>query len=68
MNTNRKILEQLKNSIETQISKSLRDKCREFNGTDEELKDFFEEIYNKGLDEISSFVKAMVDPKFTRKY
>ncbi len=67
VNPNRKILEFLKTASESQLSERLRKKCEEFRGSDVELKAFFVELYNS-CHESSSFIKAVVDPKFTSKY
>lgn len=66
-NTNRMILDQLISVPDSQLSLRLRTKCKDFNGTDEELVDLFEEIYNSCC-ESSSFIKQVVNPEFTRKH
>ncbi|KKL93495.1 hypothetical protein LCGC14_1874160 [marine sediment metagenome] len=64
---NRKLLEGLIGAPDSQLSERLRKKCEDFNGTDKELIELFEEIYNS-CHESSSIVKATVNPEFTRGY
>ena len=64
---NRKLLEGLIGAPDSQLSERLRKKCEDFNGTNKELIELFEEIYNS-CHESSSIVKATVNPEFTRGY
>ena len=67
MNKARQILELLKTAPESQLSERFRVKCEEFDGTDADLLNLFNEIYH-GCCEASEFVKQLVNPKYTSKY
>ncbi len=62
------ILEQLKTAPDGQMDKHWLNRCRDFKGTEEELMELFEEIYNTNDFETSKFVRTMVDPQYTRRY
>ncbi len=68
MSFNRKILKKLIEAPDSQMSKEWRQICRDFNGSDDELKALFKRIYEEGCCGISSFIKQVVNPEFTSKY
>lgn len=63
-----KILKLLKTAPGTQIDEHWMKKINEFSGNEEELMKLFEEIFLTNDFETSSFVRSMVDPKYTKQY
>ncbi len=62
------ILEMLKTAPIGQIDEHWLNKCKQFDGDEEDLIKLFEEIYNTNDLETSSFIRSMVNPKYTRDY
>lgn len=62
------ILEMLKTAPIGQMNEHWLKRCYEFTGTEEELMQLFEEIYDTNDLETSKFIRTMVDPQYTRGY
>ncbi len=62
------ILKMLKTAPIGQMNEHWLQKCKEFDGTEEDLMKLFEEIYNSNDLETSSFIRSMVNPKYTKLY
>lgn len=62
------ILEMLKTTPGGQMNEHWLKRCKEFSGTEAELINLFEEIYNTNDLETSKFVRTLVNPEHTRNY
>ena len=58
----------LKTAPDGQMDERWLKRCVEFTGTEEDLMQLFEDIYNTDDIETSKFVRSMVNPQYTRGY
>lgn len=65
---NFEILKMLKTAPTGQMDEHWLQKCKEFDGTEEDLMKLFEGIYHTNDLETSPFIRSMVNPKFTKGY